>query len=237
MLPYKDNMYTLLETALSGEYTTENISTVFSPLLFDGIHLIKAPKKHQYINCGFSLHYIHVLLSGKCYVVNYTIEGKSIIADTMEPVQMLGLYEAINDIPIYIGTIITIEDCYLLKIPVDLYKYYLDNDIRIAKLTIKYLAKLIKRIMNINNKLLSVSPPDRLALYIYRNCIGNPLPYTLNTDRKTMSQELHINLRTLYRYINNLKQKGYIDIIRGKITVNEKNFKKLSELANSLLQG
>lgn len=235
MNQYKDNMYILLKTAINNEYTMKEINNIFTPLLFNGIHLIQAPKKHQYINCGFSLNNIHILLSGRCYVVNYTIEGESIIADTMDPVQMFGLYEAINNIPIYTATIITIEDCYLLKIPVDSYKYCLDNDIRIAKLTIKYLAKLAERTMNINNKLLSISPPDRLVLYIYRNSIGKNLPYTLNIDRKTLSQELHINLRTLYRYIDDLKQKEYIEIVRGKITVNEKNLSKLSELANSLL--
>ena len=76
---------------------------------------------------------------------------------------------------------------------------------------------------------------ENLLIYIHQYCTGRRLPAILPVERKTMAEELGINLRTLYRYISRLKEEGLIAIERGKISVSEEQFQQLDKLVSQIL--
>ena len=61
------------------------------------------------------------------------------------------------------------------------------------------------------------------------NASKDSLPYKYPYHRSDLANQLFINLRTLYRYLDDFKEHGYITIVKGKIIISEKEFNKLKK--------
>ena len=80
-------------------------------------------------------------------------------------------------------------------------------------------------------------PKDIVGNFLYMRSAGYSLPHTINDPRSAISEELHINLRTLYRYLAYFGQQGCIELIRGKIVVTADGFHKLAARYKNIMEG
>ncbi len=230
----KTNFYTLLELAFSGRYNHQRPEESFTPYLGTQVRLVRLGKGSPFINSGLPLNKIYLLLSGRCYIVKYSVDGKSIIADTMYPVQLFGLYEMLDHTQVYRATVTAASDCCLLEISAAYFRECLNEDIKTCLLTLEYLAGVMEQSISKSDRTLFNTALQNLVLYIHQQCRGVTLPHRLAISRQTLSEELNINLRTLYRYLDKLKEENLILVERGKILVGPDQFARLDQFVGEL---
>lgn len=226
--------YDLLQRAFLGTHDQKRPEETFTPYLSTQVRLVRLGKGSQFINSGLTLNKIYLLLSGKCYIVKYSVDGKSIIADTMFPVQLFGLYEMLDRTGMYRATVTAASECCLLEISSAYFRSCLEQDIKTCLLTLEYLAGVMEQSISKSDRTLFNSALQNLVLYIHQQCRGASLPHALPISRKTMSEELNINLRTLYRYLDKLKEENLILVQRGKIVVGPDQFARLDQFVGEL---
>lgn len=224
-----NNLYYILDLAFRKDILQENIEDVFLPLLTKGMKLKKVEKGEQYLNSGTEINKISLMIKGKCHIIKFTLDGKSVVVDTMEGAQVFGVCEIMNDIDCYSSTVSCVELSYFIEIPVYLFKDNVFENKNISNLMLKYMMYLNNRCYEKNYKELTNTNEESVLIYIYNSCIGHRLPYKILIDRKNMALELNIGLRTLYRHIEKLRKLGIITINCGKIMVDEYQFKRIGE--------
>lgn len=225
----------LLQTAFVRSYTCQEALKVFEPFVGPSVRMVTLKQGELCMSGGMPVDKISLLVAGKCYIVKYSIDGKRIIADTMHPVQFFGLYELLRREPVYEATVTAATPCVLLEFPAQEFSRWIYGDNTIALLALEYLAGLIQNNYRRNDRNLFNSGMENLLIYIHQYATGRKLPAVLPVERKMMSEELGINLRTLYRYISRLKQEGLISIERGKISVTQEQFAQLDKLVSQIL--
>lgn len=225
-----NELYDILKTAFNNEYTEKTAKAVFLKKLSDTGTLKTYNKNTQICHSGISLDKIYLMLTGKCHAVKFSSDGRSVIADTLEPVQLFGLYEMLSNTGVYNATVTAVNTSVMIEFPAKKFYEALKSDMKIAMMMLSYLAEMTKHSLERTNSTLFHTSYENLCIYIYNSCSGKAMPYKLITERKTIAEELNINLRTLYRYIDKLKSEGHISIDRGKLVINEKQYKALSEL-------
>ena len=230
-------LYRLLHPAFAGDYDQRDPASAFRPLLPPSVRLLKLPKGAAFINSGLPVTRVYLLLAGKCHIVKYSADGKGVIADTMYPIQMFGLYELLGRVPAYRATVTTAAASVLLDIPADYFLDGLRGDMQTAMLVMEYLAGVMERSIALSDRKLFNSDLQNLVLYFCQQCYGQTLPYTVPASRKTISEEVNINLRTLYRYLDKLKQRDCLSVVRGKLVISEEQHARLEQLAGEMEPG
>lgn len=220
-------LYELLSLAFENRFTPASVKKVFSPFLTDRITL-KSVKKNTYVmQMGEPVKKIMILLTGQCHIVKYDNTGNRIITDSMKPVQLFGLYEMLNHMPSYSASIVSAENAVFLVIPSSILMKQLESDIKSTLLVARYLSSLTEYSFRQRNSEKFLSEYENLLLYLYRKTFGKKAPVSLKLNRKTMSEELNINLRTLYRYLNKLKEENQISIIHSLIVLSDEQLRML----------
>lgn len=220
-------MYEILSLAFQNKFTPSSVKKAFSPYLTDQITL-KSVKKNTYIiQMGEPVKKVLILLTGQCYVVNHDNTGNRIITDSMKPVQLFGLYEMLNHMPSYSASVASAENVTFLEIPARLLMKQLESDIKSTLLVARYLSSLTEYSFRQRSSERFLSEYENLLLYLYRKTFGKKAPVSLKLNRKTMSEELNINLRTLYRYLNKLKEENQIAIIHSLIVLSDNQLRML----------
>ncbi len=75
---------------------------------------------------------------------------------------------------------------------------------------------------------------DIVGYYLYlKSC--DSIPYICPLRRSELADFLHINLRSLYRYLDIMKSEGMIKLRKGKIIIDIECFKILSNKYQSLI--
>ena len=80
--------------------------------------------------------------------------------------------------------------------------------------------------MNLAESVAIYDSYDRLCHFLFLRAY-EVIPYTYPHTRKKLADDLHINLRTLYRHIDTMKQEGYLKDVQGKIVIEEAQLKRL----------
>lgn len=221
--------YQMLKLAFDKVHTELRVEQEFIPYLSNLVKFKRVKKGMDYINSGTEAKKVCIMLTGKCHVIKYTVDGKSVVVDSSSPIQIYGLNEMLNNIECYIATINVVEDACFIEIPTYYMKKKMNEDPFISNILVKYLSSMLNQSYERNCMEMLNTNEQNLICYLYRNCIKKQLPHRIVVDRKTMASELNVSLRSLYRYIDNLKNNNIISINCGKIEINQKQFEILEE--------
>lgn len=192
-----------------------------------GLRLRRPPTGRPFISQGEPIHRLHILLAGSCAVVILGSDGRTVIADRMAPVQILGLSETLRGVETYDAAVEAGTGAVLLEIPLPLFQAALSQSLPLCRTFLRYLAVLAVRNMDKADQKALVSPRDSLGFYLYRSALGKHLPCFLPVSREQLAAELHLNLRTLYRYLDWYKAQGMLLPRRGKLAMDKGCFQKL----------
>lgn len=185
-------------------------------------------KKHDTILYqGDTVVYLYILLTGKVSVLNSASWGYEIIVDFVEPLHILGLVEYLNNIEAYTAHVVAETKCCLLKISAERFSKIIKGNVDLCYQTMVLQGACTLANMYRSEMKCMVHSRDILGNHLYHLASTSPLPYIYPYTRQTLSVELHINLRTLYRYMNTLKKQGYLSLEHGKIMITDEHFKHL----------
>ena len=167
---------------------------------------------------------ISISLAGACRIILSSKDGTEIIVDMMPPPQMYGLAELFAEQEVYRGTVIAAEPCTILEIGSGTLMLQLERHPELYCTLAKYLAIHIVREMDILLNSTLITRSESFALYLLNAAGRHPFPYTVAVERTTMAAQLHMNLRTLYRYIERFRMEGFLTVSNRKIVITRENY-------------
>lgn len=173
--------------------------------------------------------HVYILVRGKANIVNVNSLGLDVILDEVEPPEILGLIEVLNNKSRYTAYVIADTSCTFLRISADDFINNVKNDAELCFAMLKYMNQVTVHNMDSREIKSLVQPKDILINYLYNISINANLPFTIKDTREKISSSLHINLRTLHRYVHEFASKNLITLNRGKIMITRENLKRLSE--------
>lgn len=169
------------------------------------------------------------LESGTVEVSRYDTDGERILQSFMAAPQCFGLVEAFADTPLLCGVkALTEGSCYALSPEDPLFK-----DREVLEFLLRYISTLYVEEMGLSAREKHFSGKERLLHTLYRMARG-PFPYTLPLTREDLSDLLAIPQRSLYRYLKELEEEGYLTRTGGKILIYKEHYAKIGEFFHHL---
>lgn len=198
------------------------------------IQILNIKENIVFIDNGSELDYIFIQVKGMSYVTKYTLDGRRIIAATFGGAQIFGLIEAINGSKTYMGTVITLSDCILVKVKKEKFLQAMYSDLVTASITIKCLADFSTYSIETIESKAAISSYENLIIYLYNKTLGKKLPHAISDKKEFIADLLQINKRTLYRYLDKLSKEGIISRSRQDINISKDNLDKIEKLYESI---
>ena len=175
------------------------------------------------------LEYVYLLLKGSVSVIVTANNGGMIVADTLDAPQLLGLSELMTYGDVCEADVVARNRCKVVKIPCETFQRLLEEDKNIYPVIATYLAELARRNMYYAQDRTLFNNRERFGLFLYDRASVSPLPCTIKETREQLSLLVHLNMRTLYRYIEEFNKNGYLTLSEHKITIDKDNYDKLDE--------
>lgn len=192
-----------------------------------GLPLYRLERGEVFLHGGDAADTAFFLLDGTARVVLATKDGEEGTIDEVSAPHIFGITEVIQSRASYGASVVAASACLIARLPAEEFLANIRQSADAGFTLIRYLAWVATRNMNKAKLKALATPKTILGEYLYQAGLGRPLPFTLRQSRKSISEELHINLRTLYRYLAQFKEQGYIQILRGRVIITEAQFKKL----------
>lgn len=190
-------------------------------------HLITVEKGETIIYQKDPAKYFYLLLSGRTVIMNYISWSVDNIIDYVEPPHILGLVEYLMDIPNYTAFVVAETKCVLFRIRAIEFIQLIRHNSRLCYATLVIMGKVSDSNMNRAEAHRVFHPKDVLGHYLFMQA-KHKVPYVYPFTRKTLSEELNINLRTLHRYVDSMQQCGYLTLRKGKIIIEQEHLDNLA---------
>ena len=226
----KNALHKVFDKQLSPSIIQKEIA----PLLSGG-ELFSIGKDKTLIFQNDPVEYFYLLLAGKVSVVNSVSWGYERVVDYIEPLQILGLVEYLNQIPFYTAYVIAETPCTLIRLSAEKFIQIIQSDALLCYHTLVLMGETSQTNMNTSELKSMIHPRDMLGHHLFHLASEKALPFIVPSTRVHLAEDLHMNLRTLYRYLDRLHQKGYIQLEHGKIIINEACFIKMKERYQELI--
>ncbi|MDD3140633.1 MAG: Crp/Fnr family transcriptional regulator [Lachnospiraceae bacterium] len=221
------NLIKALRIIFNDEYDKND---PFPPLLeFVSPSSLMVFKKNQIIiEQNNSVKFFYLLLSGHASVINSITWVSDNIVDNVRALDILGLVEYLNNIPTYTAFVVALEECKVLRVSVEHFNEIIQQDVFLCYHTLQVLGRVTSENMNRAEVNSVFHPKEMLGHYLFFQAQSSGIPYTLPLTRKELSEELHINLRTLYRYLSYMETNGTLELKHGKVVIDATHFRTLA---------
>ena len=224
----------VLHKVFQKQWSPSEIQKELAPLVASG-ELFSVGKDKTLIFQNDPVDYFYLLLVGKVSVVNSVSWGYERVVDYIEPLQILGLVEYLNQIPFYTAYVITETPCTLIRLSAEKFIRIIQSDAILCYHTLVLMGETSQTNMNTSELKSMIHPRDMLGHHLFHLASNQELPFTVPSTRVHLAEDLHMNLRTLYRYLDRLYQKGYIQLLHGKIVIDEDCFSKMKTRYQELI--
>jgi len=191
-------------------------------------HLVHRKEANTYLFHIFQpLQYIYILLEGTCCVEKYNQGGKLFTDSTRDAMQIFGLIEAVTDDRYHTVSMKCFTDCTYAKIPVASYMKIIQSDPELLMMSMQFLCIFFREHVQTTDQLMLDVPRRSILLKLYHYCAERPFPVTVQIQKKELAQDLNMNLRTLYRYLDKFYEEGILSAHKGKIWISRKQYLKI----------
>lgn len=222
-----------LNIILKEEYDPENPLSSLNGIASEN-QLITVQKNETIIYQKDPADYLYMMLSGRAMVLNQISWNSDNIIDYVESPHILGLVEPLNNIGYYTAFVVAQTTCVMFRIRVSEFLALIQQDASLCYHTLVIMGKITDSSMNHAERHKTFHSKDILGHYLYIHA-GSHLPYTCPLTREILAEELHINLRTLYRHIDDMQKKGYLTLRKGKIVIETEHFDNLAARYGSII--
>ncbi|MEF9969449.1 MAG: Crp/Fnr family transcriptional regulator [Ruthenibacterium sp.] len=199
-----------------------------------GCRMLCIKQGETFIKQGFPIDSVFLVVQGITRIVCCGSNGQMSIQDRLSTPQIYGMTELFNNQKLFTASVLADTQTQALSVPANLFYEAVLSNHTAAHMVILYLNFLTVRNMNFVEVQSLHSLRETLMMYLFNRCRENDLPYVENTTRKMLAETLHINLRSLYRYIDDLQAAGCLALCRGKITINRAQYEKLAACCEEL---
>ena len=204
--------------------------TFHNSIVADMFHVYK--KGDVIFHQGHSIDYFYILLKGRAIIVNSMSGTNGNIFHAMMPLDIMGLPDYLGGSAAYTSHVIAKTPCTVFRIPQRTFISLITTDPALCYSTLRILGQISSNSLR-NQEINAIfQPRKRLGYYLY--LAAQPgRPFTCPYTREELADTLVINQRSLHRYLGAMEDDGCLELRKGKIRIEEKHYKKLSELYDS----
>ena len=204
--------------------------TFHNSIVADMFHVYK--KGDVIFHQGHSIDYFYILLKGRAIIVNSMSGTNGNIFHAMMPLDIMGLPDYLGGSAAYTSHVIAKTPCTVFRIPQRTFISLITTDPALCYSTLRILGQISSNSLRTQEINAIYQPRKRLGYYLFL-AAQSGRPYTCPLTREELADTLVINQRSLHRYLAAMEDDGCLELRKGKIRIEEKHYKKLSELYDS----
>lgn len=197
---------------------------IFKPFLNERITVRVIPKGTYFVMAGQSINYIYYIVQGSYYLMRNSDGGRINLAAKKEVPQFVGLRSINDPKELFFANHYALEPCLVIEFD----KHYFWKCVRdsgeLGIEVIKNLEASLFTAANRSDHMIFFTAKEKLMLYIleyrekYRTAEG---PCVVNVKNEFIADAIGVNIRTLYRIIDELKQEGLVTVKKRNMIVTE----------------
>lgn len=191
--------------------------------------LLQLKRGTVFIHAGGAIDEILLLGGGSVYIMNHTISGKRVIADTLSSPQILGIIEAQCGLKEFKGTVVTLTPCLVIRIQRRAFQTHVENDLVAMRLLLRYYAEFSLHTIENTGHIRAMGTEDKLVHYLYSRCLSKPIPVRLTEHKSFMADAVGISERSLFRHLETLERSGYLRREGQEICVDKAGFRAMEQ--------
>ena len=223
-----NNTTKVLEMILDQTYSKNPLDSLQD--LVPASQLIVLNKNDILINQHDPLKDMYFLLSGHMSVLNQIDWSDDNIVDSLEPLDIIGFIEYLNNIGTYTSYVVADTKCILYRMSIKDFAKRIQTDATLCYKTLLVFAKITESNMNRAEIHSLFHSRDVLGHFLYLQAEkSGDFPFVCPMTRSMIADKLHINLRTLYRYIDFMKENRFLCLKGGKIVITKEHFRNLED--------
>lgn len=177
---------------------------------------------------------IFILIQGCCHVISTSSDGQYSTIYVNSTPTIFGLTELLNGRAQYTASVIANTSCKMLLLPNNSLLDLVGDDPRALLYLLRSLASSLDYGLHLNARRLLFTRKQQLILYLHEYVSTRSIPCRLTMSRPKLAALLGINLRTLYRYTDELIAQGALSVQNGKLTVHAEHAEMLKSLADQI---
>lgn len=188
-----------------------------------------------FINAGDPISSLFILIKGNVKIKSVSTSGDNAIIASLSAPQILGITEFLRRMDTFGASVYADGDCQVIKVSVTQFEDTLNEYPDSYRILAPYLASLAIQNMNESESRLILNNEERLGLYLLNSCQLKTFPYQIRDTRERIARNSHLNLRTLYRYIDEFVEKGLLSRSRNRLYITAEQYKKLQNRFSQLV--
>ncbi len=212
----------------------QDMKTRLSGLESRSLKLMQKRPQEGLLHQKDPLRELYILISGTTYTLHFTLEGRRVISDTLSGGQIFGLIEVLSEETTSRAAVHTLTDCLFIEVNRELFLQALYEDPEISQAIMHYLARFSNRLIAAFERRTSVSAYENLLLYLYNKSLGQDFPHRIKEKKAFIADALHVDKRTLYRYLNRLSDEDLILREGQTILITRDRFVRLADKIGSI---
>ncbi len=180
-----------------------------------------------FINAGDPISSLFILTKGNVKIKSVSTSGDNAIIASLSAPQILGITEFLRKMDTFGASVYADGDCQVIKVSVTQFEDTLNEYPDSYRILAPYLASLAIQNMNESESRLILNNEERLGLYLLNSCQLKTFPYQIRDTREQIARNSHLNLRTLYRYIDEFVEKGLLSRNKNRLYITSEQYRKL----------
>ncbi len=192
--------------------------------------------KNIYILCEGTINFTVQLEEGKTLEVGTITITKNNKKIDNKNFHIIGYLEVLSGVQQIATTVQAVTDCTCIKMSVETFKYWLQNDINLSLVLNKIMAQDFIEIMNNHSQVLLENSFNNILHSIIewsKNSCNND-NIIIVKKRQQIANELGMSLRSVYRNLQQLKNEKLISTSGSKIMITNEQLEKIKQLYSSL---
>ena len=220
---------TLANSNLGNIEFVKNIINLMPKFVKESSEVVHKQKGSSIYKKDLPLDFIVITVEGEISIVNEFESGKIFEPVVIYPSDFIGIVEVVLNMATVISTNIAQTDVTFIKVPRNTFLKWVDVSHEITKLTLHSVCFNFKKNMAESGESVLLDSKTMFVSYLLKNsAYDNDLKmYIIKETREKTSIKTGINLRTLYRHVNSLKESGYITTHHRNIVFTDKMRKSL----------
>ena len=188
-----------------------------------------------FVNAGDPISSIFILVRGNVKIKSVSTSGDNAIIASLCAPQILGITEFLQKVDTFGASVYADGVCQVIKVSVSQFENTLSEYPDSYRILAPYLASLAIQNMNESESRLILNNEERLGLYLLNSCRLKTFPYYIRDTRERIARNSHLNLRTLYRYIDEFVEKGLLSRNKNRLYITDEQYRKLQNRFSQLV--
>jgi CRP-like cAMP-binding protein len=200
---------------------TNKILSLIPHNLKERCKIVTYKKGDRLVEMQTTVQFIDIIVEGSFHVINEFESGRSYEPLGTYESDFIGVVEAITNTNEYFANVRAKQDSKVIRMERPDFMNWINSSHAAMSLVLESVCKNFKLTMQHSGEEMVLNSMYIFVRHLLRTSIKLRGVFLLDEGREITSQRTGINIRTMYRHINKLKELGYVSIEKRRISYTE----------------